>query len=723
MMKRLIALALVLTMAISMVPVTAGAENEGTAVSNDVTLEGTSSFGNLLTNTVNESQQEGSGEAYDARICDLVIEGATATVEYTTPVEANLVVAIYDQNSGKMLGSGTVAVSPEETIAEVAIEIPVMPYYFSAGAYLLDAATNDPVSEEFKTDRYTKVMQDILAATVEDFNPELVLNLDDDDTTNFAVFNENTLVAKEGEASNIVTGGDGTYTIKNADARFLAMQPGDTFTYTYTDGTVLIVNAASVTVEGDTVTVTDNPDADLSAVFDFVKIEEDSFGKDYTFDDSELNPGAVISEEAYAEMMGESPDGAVDTGDTKSIERTYDLTKLKWGSENNNISVEGAVKLGLTFSLKVYVSFEYQYVSFSADFSLSGSIALEGKLSAAPSLGKFDIYICAGVYAHVNPQFVVEASGKLSYQIEYKGSLGQAYDSDWGGWQDIGSPPSVKSKAEFKGTLFIGLKVKLGVAVISEKAVDLSVTGKLGFEVSATEKIQSLSSPSSSEIHTCALCFEGEIHVKLSVDGELKVLNKPVKNKLTVADLKWKLSDFYVSVSEKDSGFTRCPHKAFKTTITVRSDSQGPVKDVPIKLYRDGVELTEVMVLDADWGPAIDRIPATDEKGVTTVFLPDGRYSYQISHGGKEYKKDFTIYGAPKTLEVIVDGATQQNQLTLSDSSISLSSSESRQLTASFDGKDVTSSCVWSSSNAEVATISSGGVITAKVTGITTWCI
>lgn len=720
-MKRLIALALVLTMAISMVPVTAGAENEGTAVSNDVTLEGTSSFGNLLTNTVNESQQEGSGEAYGARICDLVIEGTTATVEYTTPVEANLVVAIYDQDSGKMLGSGTVTVSPEETIAQVEIEIPVMPYYFSAGAYLLDAATNDPVSEEFKTDRYTKVMQDILAATVEDFNPELVLNLDNDDTTNFAVFNENTLRAEEGGESNQVTdNGNGTYTIKNADAQFLAMQPGDTFTYTYPDGTVLIVNAASVSVKGNTVTVTENPDADLSTVFDFVKIEEDSFGKDYTFDDSELNPGAVISEEAYAEMMGESPDGAVDIGDKVSIERTYDLAKLKWGSENNNLSVKGAVKLGLTFSLKVYVSFKYQYVSFSSDFSLSGSIALEGKLGATPSLGKFDIYICTGVYAHVNPQFVVEASGKLSYQIECKGSLGQAYDSDLGGWQDIGSPPSVKSKAEFKGTLFIGLKVKLGVAVISEKAVDLSVTGKLGFEVSATEKIQSLSSPSSSEIHTCALCFEGEIHVKLSADGELKVLNKPVKNKLTVADLKWKLSDFYVSVSEKDSGFTRCPHKAFKTTITVRSDSQGPVKDVPIKLYRDGVELTEVMVLDADWGPAIDRIPATDENGVTTVFLPDGRYSYQISYDGKEYKKDFTIQGTTKTLAVVVDGATQQNQLTLPDSSISLLTSESYQLTASFDGKDVTSSCVWSSSNAKVVTVSLDGVLTSVAQGMAT---
>ena len=294
MMKRLIALALVLTMAISMVPVTAGAENEGTAVSNDVTLEGTSSFGNLLTNTVNESQQEGSGEAYDARICDLVIEGATATVEYTTPVEANLVVAIYDQNSGKMLGSGTVTVSPEETIAEVAIEIPVMPYYFSAGAYLLDAATNDPVSEEFKTDRYTKVMQDILAATVEDFNPELVLNLDDDKDTNFAVFNENTLRAEEGGESNQVTdNGDGSYTITNADERFLSMQPGDTFTYKYTDGTVLIVNAASVRVSGDTVTVTENPDADLSMVFDFVKIQTSSSRENFSSDACTLAEGVT----------------------------------------------------------------------------------------------------------------------------------------------------------------------------------------------------------------------------------------------------------------------------------------------------------------------------------------------------------------------------------------------------------------------------------------------
>ena len=299
------------------------------SVQNDVTLEGDSSFGNLLTNTVNESQQENSEAQYDARICDLVIEGATATVEYTTPVDANLVVAIYTEDGSKLLGSGLAAVSPEDSIAEVAIEIPTMPYYFRAGAYLLDAATNDPVSEEFKTDRYTKTMQDILAATVDDFNPELVLNLDSDRTTNFAVFNENTLLAKSGDGEiQITDNGSGVYTIENADERFLAMKPGDTFAYTYPDGTVLIVNAASVSVNGTTVTVTDNPDADLSTVFDFVKIEEDSYDKDYTYDDSTLAEGlTVIGDEEFAADQEEPQAAAFGLGIDVDKKGTMDVIR------------------------------------------------------------------------------------------------------------------------------------------------------------------------------------------------------------------------------------------------------------------------------------------------------------------------------------------------------------------------------------------------------------
>ena len=655
---------LVLALAVTLFPVTARASSDGSGVGSDVTLEGDTSFGSLLTNTVNASQTQQSQESYDSRICDMTVEGTTATVEYSTTVEANLVVAIYDQDSGKMLGSGTVTVGPEETIAEVAIEIPTMPYYFRAGAYLLDAATNDPVSEEFKTDRYTKTMQDILAATVDDFNPELVLNLDSDRTTNFAVFNENTLLAKSGDGEiQITDNGNGTYTIENADERFLAMQPGDTFAYTYPDGTVLIVNAASVNVEGDTVTVTDNPDADLSMVFDFVKIEEDSYDKDYTYDDSTLAEGlTVISDEEFAADQEEPQAAAfslgIDVDKKGSIGTNFGISHRIKGDDEANVTINGKVAFGLTINLKVYLSRSYQYVAFSCDYSLSGKIEITGKVTMCQlPMGNFDIYICAGVYAHVNPKFVVEASGSLSYTIEWKGSLGQAYDSDLGRWTDIGSPPSVKSKVEFSGKLFIGVKAKLGIAAVHEQVLDLSAEGTVGFEVSAADKLQGLSTPSGSEVHTCIVCFEGEVDKVASLALEIQIFGDFWKDKWTIAEVKSKQSDIYFSVSNGDWGFTKCPHKAFKTTITVKSKSQDPVKDIPIKLYQDGVELTEVMLLDASMKPYTGSVPATDEKGVTTVFLPDGRYSYQIAHNGKEYKKDFTIHGTTKTLEVVLGAA------------------------------------------------------------------
>ena len=133
MSKRLISLILVMAMVLPMVPVAAGAQTESPSVSNDLTLEAENSFGTLLSNTVSGAEGDDAQEQYDARICDLVVEGTIATVEYTTPVEANLVVAIYTEDGSKLLGSGTAAVSPEETVATVEIEIASMPYYFKAG--------------------------------------------------------------------------------------------------------------------------------------------------------------------------------------------------------------------------------------------------------------------------------------------------------------------------------------------------------------------------------------------------------------------------------------------------------------------------------------------------------------------------------------------------------------------------------------------------------------
>ena len=68
MVKRSLSILLVLAMMLSLLPLPARAqEGEAVSGSSDVTLEAENSFGSLLANTVNESQEE-SEQKYDARI-------------------------------------------------------------------------------------------------------------------------------------------------------------------------------------------------------------------------------------------------------------------------------------------------------------------------------------------------------------------------------------------------------------------------------------------------------------------------------------------------------------------------------------------------------------------------------------------------------------------------------------------------------------------------------
>lgn len=240
MFKRCISLILVLVTLVSFLPVPSRAVEANTD-GTQVDFEATNDFGTLLTNSLEGSDQ--AQTASDAnRICDVQIEGDFAWVEFVATEKARVVVAIYTEDGTKMLGSGTETVSPEETEVGIQIEIDAMPQYYSAGAYLLSAADNTQLSQEFRTQLYTKVVQDIKNSTVDDYDPERVLNLDDDRTTNFAVFGENTILLDSSVAVSV--NGD-VYTIENASDELKAMEPGDSFAQMQ-GGEMLIVKVAKV---------------------------------------------------------------------------------------------------------------------------------------------------------------------------------------------------------------------------------------------------------------------------------------------------------------------------------------------------------------------------------------------------------------------------------------------------------------------------------------------
>ena len=703
MFKRILSTLLVLVTLLSFLPPKAAAQESAPQVASDVTVEGTNSFGTLLANTVQNDPQTQS-ETQVNRICDLQFNGSLATVEYTSIQAARLVVAVYTEDGRKMLGSGTLEVSPEDTLADVEIEIGTMPRYYSAAAYLLDIKTNDPLSPEFRTQLYTKMVQDIKNSTVADYDPERVLNLDDDNTTNFAVFGENTILVRE-DSQVQITGGNGVYTVTNADERFLAMQPGDSFAMPQEGGDYLIVKAARVSVKGDTVTIYENADADLSDVFDVVKIEGQSTDDNVTYDDSNLDSElSVISEEEYSLESDEIESYAIDVDESKSFTKDF---------KSNGKYFTGAFELGITASTKAYISRSYQYIAIDVTFSMTGKISAEAKFSKDFDVGVFGVAFCPGCYLQIVPKAYFSASCALTYQINWKACIiGEKYDSNTGTWQNTSGPFQVRSGVDFSGSLYIGIGAKATVAFVSKELANVAIEAQGGATVSGSENIAALSSGSDSVLHPCNLCIDGKItgSLRIRLSYKLFMMEKTVGG----LEKSWKISDFYYCADEKEFGFTKCPHKVFRVELTARGAGNGPVEDARVRLFdSQGSEITPVTLADKG-GIYTGDVPNTDAKGKTAFYLPNGEYTLEAIKDGQRGALDFTVHEEAKKLSVRLDIQSGETTMRMVPETLTLKKREQSQLQVLFENyrqtQDITYACTWSCGQPKVATVDKGKV-------------
>ncbi len=723
MKRRIISAILLVVMLISFVPAQAFAEETTADISStEMTVGGDSSFGGLLGNTVSEEQkkQSGSGE-FECRITELTVEGTTAVVEYSVNTPATVVVAIYSDDGFTMLGSGTASVAVDNTWVAVDIEISKMPKFFTAGAFMLAPETNNPLSEEYKTTRYTKAYMDIKAATVADFDPELVLNLDEDMTTNFAVFNENTILFDYTSDAVLTDYHNGTYLIKNAGEDLLAMQPGDKFAYTYADGTVLIVCAADVKRDDEknptSVFVSEQTDADLSDVFDFVKIEADSFDKEVTYDDSTLSEGVEMIDPAEVDQLYEA--SLMGLGDIPIVDKKLKASKelgVKLNKKfNDNVTLSGAVKYAFTTTLEVFISLNYQNVSYSIENEVSVKISLTGKAEREIPFPGVDIYFLPGVYGHVEPKFVFEVSGAVDWTGKFKSTTKYVYDSDIGLF-DASSGPSLKSEVSVSGKILTGLKVDVGITVISKKILKGGMEAKACGELSMKNKIDDLSTPDTKRIHECLQCYEGELNKVVSLSVYLDILDGKIKPELVVAEAKSKISDCYKSIDYNEFKFTRCPHISHKVSVQLLK-GENPVQTcVPIELYEGTRKIDSVYVLDENNKPKLSSVPASGEDGTSTFYLPNGKYKVIVELDGERQEKEFTIRNGEKQLKLAFEEKGSDYPLTISQTTVKMDKGSTQQLNAYFNGKDVTRSCTWQSSDSTAASVSKGKV-TAKKAG------
>lgn len=163
-MKRLLAALLTLSMLVGIVPFSAFAESPGTnpetfaaaqespglgdetvqsiasdpllqgqyappqqaqpTVNSNVSMEATDSFGKLLMNSIDSQNSASSSEN---RVIGVTVDGSTATVEYVAAEDADIVVALYTDDSEKLMSaSGTVDVfAMEENTGHSTVTVPL----------------------------------------------------------------------------------------------------------------------------------------------------------------------------------------------------------------------------------------------------------------------------------------------------------------------------------------------------------------------------------------------------------------------------------------------------------------------------------------------------------------------------------------------------------------------------------------------------------------------
>ena len=610
--------------------------------SQNLNVEGTDSVGDMLASVISEENNNSEERKQSANnITGLEIEDDTAVVEFQTLTDAEVVVAVYDEQRVQMLASGNEMVSQDENMATVTISGD-MPQYFAATAYLLDADSHEPLCEAYNTELYTKDVQDLKNSTADDYDPDKVLQLDEDDKkTNFAVFNEETTVADEGADKNQLTdNGDGTYTITNADSSFTDLKVGDTFSYNYEDGTVLLVKVADISVKGTTVTVRKDTDTDLTDYFDYVKIETDEVQEDWNVDNSDLEEGVTAADsEAYTQASRIGGSGSSKYSTSWNIYKNLD----------ENVTITGSFKYSFSFTIDVYITAGYQYLSVKDEYSAGIEVDITGKSKLIDiPLGRISTQPIICVKVELIPAFLVETSGSVTWSGEIKGSSGGAYDSN-SGFKNLSSSPSCQSSLKVEGKIFMGVKVSPSVSIVDSDLANASLGFSGGAEIAASYSVYDTSKD---QIHECKKCLKGEVKSKLSMELTVKLIKGKVYRKRSYDLGTVKTGDFYYSIDYDEFGWTTCPHVCYPVKISVTDKDGKAIKGTSTVRVADSK--TGEVVEIRDKTSSMESVELTDSKE-TKVYLPNGSYIVRAVKDKLEGEAKLTVHDRGTQVVVKLD--------------------------------------------------------------------
>lgn len=641
-----------------------------------VSVSATNSFGQLLVNGMEGQNADADGSTN--RITNVTMNGRTANVQYVLDGTADLMVAIYtDGTEEEMVASGTTEVSgnADNGAAQVSI-VGDIPETYTIKAFLLDKTDHSPLSSAYTDVSHTQVMVDLDKATVNDFPEDRVINLDDQDNTNFAVVNkETTLLTYEDNTAgeNQLLSEDDTslvYTFGNAGAEIRNLQPGDILTYEYAPGELLIARVQDITVNGNIVTIQGDDTLEPTDVFDILKIEEFADSGELVHSDEGMDPAVTYlgtSTGVDAENKFEIKDGAISDNvpivDNVTHEFALNGTLKDIKDGMLSVTVNGEASLFANIDFAYYIAWNKQWIALSSQVSISGKISVGGAISAKVPLGPLHtpkMLKKIGIEAEITPNIVLELSGQITFKFSYEQRMLLGY-STMGGFQNLSEP--AKGKVEpvmdddkstsktisiFAG-LEIGPKVQLGDELLW---VEFKLKG--GVKASAEPL-----GTGEGVRHECAQCLDftekltGKLTIKLILLKK-DLVNVGVPEEINLLDIP--IGNWYWSLTFGEVGEGTCPHLTYHVQISVKNH-----RESGITIYEKLTSGTQMKFVE---------LGKTDENGTLQVYLPTGNHDLTASIGKQNYSGMAMITGSPTEIELSQERTEQPDEPEKSDYTI-----------------------------------------------------
>ena len=425
-----------------------------------------------------------AGAAFPAgsRIVRAELDGMVASITYSAAEEAELVAAVYTEDGKELLASGRRAVSAAEDATADLRLTGTRPEYALLRVFLLGREDHAPLCASYRTSAFVCPPEEIEATEPKDFEADRVLDMG---TGGFAVVKQgvvllraaenaagqNRLLARDDEAVQYKIGTP-SETVRN-------LRAGQILALEYERGKLLLLRVRKLQADEDAVTLCGDDSLRLNEVLDLLK----------------------LSVTAPAEGFSRENDGR-NTREGKIL------------LEEDGLTGEAAATIAAAAQC---IGTTEPQMRLEASPGLSGTVTTDGAAEASIPLGSFCAAPAEGVRVRFSPVLHLRTDAAQTVHWTMKGTVGFAYDSTAGQWEEVGDAPEIVLTADQPGEAEVRVTWETELT-LWEKALSLRTEQEWGGGVAAARpeehtclsETQSAAQKSRAAVEPLAMPWSGE---------------------------------------------------------------------------------------------------------------------------------------------------------------------------------------------------------------------